>query len=324
MKQITGLNSFRDCEYLASICSNKNVLLVSGKASYQLSGAEAALKDIIKNSNLVTFNNFDVNPKLDDAIRGANLAKKSNIDTIIAVGGGSVLDMAKLIKAFCRSNDDEKEIATGQKTFEDPRIPMIAIPTTAGSGSEATHFAVVYVDNEKYSLANQCLLPDLSILDGRLVLSGSRYLKACNALDAMAQAIESLWATNSTVESRSFASRALNLGWYNISKYLTDECTPEVAQKMLEASNLAGKAINVSKTTAAHAWSYAFTSNYSIPHGHAVWMTLPAVFEVHASSDSRDITDNRGVEHVKNIMNELIEILGSIKKTAFKNNLSSA
>jgi alcohol dehydrogenase class IV len=99
------------------------------------------------------------------------------------------------------------------------------------------------------------------------------------------------------------------LGWNIFQEYITSSCKPSVAQKMIEASNLAGKAINISKTTSSHAWSYAFTSFYDVPHGHAIWLTLPAIFEIHNEANSSNINDPRGKKHLSSIMNLLIKKL---------------
>ena len=107
----------------------------------------------LKNECVDHFSDFSINTKFDDAIRGAESARLADSEIIIAVGGGSVLDMAKLIKAFITSNpNDCLQMVEGKIPVIDCGIPLIAIPTTAGSGSEATHFAVVYVNSTKFSL----------------------------------------------------------------------------------------------------------------------------------------------------------------------------
>ena len=272
---LSRLNEFK------KLYDGKNILLVTGKQSFEASGAKRILSELLQSQNVVQFADFDVNPKLKDAVKGAELAKKHAIEVIISVGGGSVLDTAKLIKAFYLANGNEVALAKGFDQVTDPFIPIIAVPTTAGSGSEATHFAVVYIGSDKYSLASPCLLPDAVVLDGFLVQSGDKYLKTCNALDAMSQAIESFWAVGATEQSREFALSALKLGWEILPEFVSGQCSDIVTQRMTEAANLAGNAINVSKTTAAHAWSYGFTSSQGIPHGHAVWLTLPTIFELH-------------------------------------------
>ena len=220
------------------------------------------------------------------------------------------MDMAKLIKAFYSAPDKTKELARGELTMTDPGIPMILVPTTAGSGSEATHFAVVYIGLDKYSLASQLLLPDAVILDGSLIASATHYQKACNGLDALAQAIESAWAAGSTEQSREYSFRAVSLCAEYLKDFLVSDATDDALQGMMEASNLAGKAINISKTTAAHAWSYSITSHYGVPHGHAVWLTLPRIFEIHATASADDVTDPRGMVHFNEVMAHLMGMWG--------------
>ena len=112
---------------------------------------------------------------------------------------------------------------------------MIAVPTTAGSGSEVTHFAVVYVGTEKYSLASQHLLPDAVILDGALVQSGSRYLKTCSVLDAMAQAVESYWAVNlQLMKVGNSLIRHLNLDGRSYLSLYQNAAQPKPLQRVTE------------------------------------------------------------------------------------------
>ena len=177
---ISGIGSFESFEKLKNLYSGKSILLVTGQASYKSSGAEKVLNSVLKNETVEKFSDFSVNPKLEDAERGVAIAIEANIEVIIAVGGGSVIDMAKLIKALYSTPNLATEIAKGEVSMTDPEIPLVVAPTTAGSGSEATHFAVVYIGADKYSLASSLLLPETVILDGKLTASGSSYQKACN------------------------------------------------------------------------------------------------------------------------------------------------
>lgn len=309
-KVITGIGSLTQLSTIRAEFNAKTIMLVTGKASYSDSGAKSAIANALQDDYVVHFSDFDVNPKIEDAERGVALALEAGVDLIIGVGGGSVMDMAKLIKAFYAAPDKSKELAKGELSVTDPEIPMLLVPTTAGSGSEATHFAVVYIGLQKYSLASQHLLPDAVILDGSLIASTTPYQKACNGLDALAQAIESAWAVGSTEQSREYSFRAVSLCLKYLNEVLKKDVNVDVLQKLMEASNLAGKAINISRTTAAHAWSYAITSHYDVPHGHAVWLTLPAIFEMHATASPEEVTDPRGSEHLKKIMERLMHLLG--------------
>jgi alcohol dehydrogenase class IV len=285
-------------------------MLVTGKASYSASGAKSIVDTAIQNDTVLHFDCFRVNPKIEDAERGVALAIEAGVDLIVGVGGGSVMDMAKLIKAFYATPEKSKELARGQLEVTDPKIPMVLVPTTAGSGSEATHFSVVYIGLEKYSIASKVLLPDCVVLDGSLIASATRYQMACNGLDALAQAIEGAWAVGSTEQSRDNSLSAVSLCVRYLEDVLAPDADKDAWQGMIEASNLSGKAINISRTTAAHAWSYAITSHYGVPHGHAVWLTLPSIFEIHATASFDMVVDPRGAQHFSKIMKRLMDTLG--------------
>jgi alcohol dehydrogenase class IV len=305
-----GLGSLSELSTILAPYVNCKILVVTGKHSFELCGASVVLKELLKCHQATYFDDFEVNPKLDDALNGVKLAIDHKVEIIIAIGGGSVLDMAKLIKAFYYEPGHSTQIAKGERAVIDCNIPIIAVPTTAGSGSEATHFAVVYVDNKKYSVADNCLLPDSVILDGRLVSSASRSQKAYNVLDAISQAIESAWAVSATQESRDFAFQSLNMSIDSFERYVNDPAAIAAAQLMIEAAHLAGKAINISKTTSAHAWSYGFSSLYDIPHGHAVWLTLPKIFKIHDEVDTRAEREKRGQEYFRGTLSKLRELIG--------------
>lgn len=309
MQVIKGLGSSSKINQVINNYDVAKILLVTGKNSFQISGIKQILDSCLKNYQVTHFNDFDVNPSIKDVKKGVDLAIENKIELIISVGGGSVLDMGKLIKALFMTPDITIDVARGLERIIDPHIPLIAIPTTAGSGSEATHFAVVYIESEKFSVADNSLLPDNVILDGDLIISASSYQKACNVLDAISQSIESAWAVASTIKSQTLSFKALKLCIKNYLSFVNSNKDKNVAQKMIEASNIAGQAINISKTTAAHAWSYSLTKKFSIPHGHAVWVTLPRIFELHFNATPFEVRDPRGIFHLKDIMNKLMNIL---------------
>ena len=217
--------------------------------------------------------------------------------------------MAKLIKALYLHGDEAKDVTLGKKNVKDAGIYHIAIPTTSGSGSESTHFAVVYLNGKKYSLADSLLKPNATILDGSLTSSATKYQKSCNVLDVMSQAIESAWAVGATEQSKRFAFASLELASKNYIAYV-NQSNADNSQNMMLASSLAGKAINISKTTAAHAWSYHFGLCHGVSHGHAVWLTLPRIFEIHHEASFRQFTGGNRSQPLAEITSRLLEILG--------------
>ena len=212
------------------------------------------------------FGGFTPNPTDEEAAAGAEAFLSSGCDSLVSVGGGSAIDTAKLVKA---------RVVEGEG-IPPHRLPHVAIPTTAGTGSESTHFAVCYVGGRKTSVAREWLLPDAAILDPTSLAGLPDYQRKCALLDALCQAIESHWSARSTEGSRAWSSCAIPAIVGCVDAYLAGD--PAAAREVMLAANAAGRAINLTTTTAAHAMSYGLTSRFGIPHGHAVAMCMPHVW----------------------------------------------
>lgn len=300
----------------------KKIFIVCGKSSFALSGAEKILKELLHNYTIKYYSDYTANPKLDDVKKGVKEFKEFNPDIVIAVGGGSAIDMAKMINTVSAHPDlNPKNLVRGNDKISKKGKPFIAIPTTAGSGSEATHFAVTYIDKVKYSLAHDFLLPDYCILDVQLTISTPRHIAACSAVDALSQSIESIWSVNSTVESIAYAKEAIRLIIQNVENAINLE-TVDSKKSILFASYLAGKAINITKTTACHAISYPMTSFFGVPHGNAVSVTIPEFLVWNYYLSESDHLDRRGVDFVKDSITEIVELFDcdSVEATAKKIN----
>lgn len=218
------------------------------------------------------------NPEAKDVTTACNTIV-GNYDAIIALGGGSVIDFAKLYRAATDNNIDLEDYFRSPGTII-RKTPLVAIPTTAGTGSEATRFAVVYINGEKYSLDAAAVTPDYALADANLLSGSPQYLKASCGMDALAQAIEGYWACGATTDSDNNALEAIRLCCSSLREFVSSE-SPKAKEEMMKASYLAGKCISVTRTTAAHALSYKFTQFYGIPHGHAVALSLPGLTELH-------------------------------------------
>jgi len=316
---VNEINSFEGFLRNERRLKRQRILVVHGKNSFTNSGAQITLQRELDAANVFFFSDFGQNPKIEDALKGVRLARELETQVIIAVGGGSALDIAKLILAFFSNHNRELDLATGKAQLHSkPPVELIAVPTTAGSGSEATHFAVVYVDGKKYSLASKFLLPTTAILDGSLIGSANRYQKTCSALDALAQAIEGCWSKGGNAQTRKLANKAIKILYKNIPLFVSGSKEFDVLQNMLTGANMAGQVINVTKTTSAHAWSYGFTVHCDIPHGHAVWLTLPAIFDLHCRKCNSE-ADNT----LKAVINDLLCQLQLNEAESIKNSLQS-
>ncbi|QVQ53031.1 phosphonoacetaldehyde reductase [Spiractinospora alimapuensis] len=307
-----GLGAVDQLPRLVEELGGRRVLLVCGERSFAASGADTMLPELRRRAEVRRWSSFEPNTNATDLLAGLGIVEEFQPDTVVAVGGGSAMDMAKLLCAFPDARDTEAlhtAIRSGKPTA--PRGPrLVLVPTTSGSGSEATHFAVVYIGTDKYSIAAPGLLPDVTVLDPALTLSGSPYQRATSGIDAVSQAVESLWAVGGTAESRGFARRALRVLLPAIEGFVH---TPDTgnARAMAVGSHLAGRAINVSKTTAAHALSYGLTKGYGVSHGHAVALTLGRFVEAHANAVDADLQPAVDVERHRDAMSRVLDALGA-------------
>lgn len=280
-----GNKSIQNVRKIINLLNVSKALVVTGKDSYITSGAEHYLKKELINCDCIFVNDFEVNPKYEDMSRIGRTLKDSSFDIIIAIGGGSVIDFAKCLNVYiCTINNTGMDGITDKSLLDTSYLPMIAIPTTAGTGSEATHFAVAYIMGRKVSIAHQGLKPSYVILDPRFTYNLPKYITACSCFDALCQAIESFWSIGATPESQKFASEAIQIIKINAFQAINGQ-SPLARNNLLLGAFLAGKAINISKTTAPHALSYPLTSHFGIPHGHAVAMTLGIFFDLNEAPD---------------------------------------
>jgi len=272
----------------------KNIFLVTGKNSFKKSLALDKLNEILNEKvNLTHFTSFSPNPKFKEIKNGLKIFKNGNYDLILSVGGGSAIDVAKSIKFFSKKN-----------------IPLVAIPTTAGSGSEATYFIVFYKNKKKISEGQKDFtLPNYVILDFNFLKSLPRKIMASAGIDALGQAIESYWSIHSTEKSKKYSKKSIKL----IINYLTSAILKKdkkSLKKILMGSHLAGKAINITKTTSCHSIAYPLTSYFEIPHGHAVGLTLGEMLKFNFGVSKKNCLDKRGENYVKKTIFQLSKILG--------------
>lgn len=237
----------------------QKVLLVTGKRSYMMSGAAKPVADALTGREVMQYTDFSALPLDEDVQKGVKAYTAFDPDLVIAVGGGHVIDMAKSINFLA-----------GKK-------PLVALPTTAGTGSESTQFSVVYKDGLKTSLESPDILPTYAIVDPNLAMSVPKDVALPSALDALCQAIESYWSKKATDESREYARQALELIWPHIVPAI-EKRDSRAIEALAIGAHMAGKAINISKTTACHAFSYGLTYHFGVPHGIAVALFLPGVW----------------------------------------------
>jgi len=309
-EEIIGPGSIKKIENILDKFNPKTVFLFTAGNSFRKCGAKAIINKIKSEYNFVNCSFSGSNPSEEEIGRALEKYLQQSVDLVIAIGGGSVMDIAKtvnIIAANRGSREYLRQYLTGKEKLIFKGKPLIAVPTTSGTGSEATHFSVAYVDNKKYSVVHKFMLPDCAIIDSELSLSLPRKIKAATGLDAFCQAIESLWSILSTEESKEYALQAITLVKDNFERAVLDD-NYGAMEAMSLAAHLSGKAINISKTTAAHAMSYPLTVHFGIPHGHAVAMVFPSIFIFNSMVSDKDVADSRGLIYVCSVMNKILEM----------------
>lgn len=289
----------RGLESIKSVIQGKKFLLVRDDAYNHLK-----IKEFFDAIEHVEFSDITPNPLYEQVCKGIELFNREQCEQIVAVGGGSTIDVAKCIKLYCKMDSSINFIK--QKAF-DSGVQLIAIPTTAGTGSESTQHAVIYYNGVKQSVSHESIVPDFAVLEPSVLETLPVYQKKCTMLDALCQAIESFWSVNSTDESKKYSQKAIIAIKENWIKYIFQN-VPEANEKIMEAANLAGHAINITATTAPHAMSYKLTSLYGIPHGHAVAICLPEVWQ-YMLEHTDNCIDIRGVQYFSDIMNQLSKMI---------------
>lgn len=288
-------------EVLSALGTKKYMLVYTGSAKKQ--PVWKYLEEL--GTECVLFSDLTPNPKYEEVVKGVELFRQTGCDTVIAVGGGSAIDVAKCIKLYAKMPKGSFFL---ENEYVDTKIPLIAIPTTAGTGSESTPFSVIYYGGVKQSVHHSSIMPDYAILDPDTLESLPQFQKKCTVLDAFCQAIESWWSVYSTEESRAYAKEAVELIAANIYEYVDDN-TDASRHRIMIGSNLAGRAIAITSTTAPHAMCYKLTTGYSLPHGYAVALCLPRVWSFMQSRCDK-CTDKRGYEYLTGVFADIARSMG--------------
>lgn len=253
------------------------------------------------------------NPDLLDIDRQADAVRALQPDAIVGLGGGSSIDTAKAMARLLA----QPVGATLAGQFRDgvalapaPALPVVAIPTTAGTGAEVTPFGTVwdFERAKKYSVAGDDLYPAATILDPELTLGLPQDVTVSSGLDAISHAFESTWNRNASPVTLGLAMKSLQLSLPALPRLQGDPGDIQARRAMMEASLLAGLAISQTRTALAHSISYPLTARFDLPHGIACSFTLPALLRFNAEADDGrldDLARALGFESVARMADEL-------------------
>jgi len=276
---VFGRGVFSRLGELAVELGRRHVLLVSDPG-LQAAGHEAKAIELLTAAGLevTVFNEVPPNPTTDDVERGAEFARRHAIDMLIGLGGGSAMDCAKGIN-FLFTNGGRMEDYHGFGKASKPMLPLIAIPTTAGTGSEAQCYAVIShsTSHVKMACGDKKAAARIALLDPELTLTMPPGVTAATGIDAISHAVESYVTTKRNPISQLFARRAWNLLSRAFPRVLEHPHDVDARGAMLLGAHLAGAAIENSMLGAAHALANPLTARFGITHGTAIGILLPHV-----------------------------------------------
>ena len=265
--------------------------LIVTSAGFTVRGLTEKIKSLFKNRPLEIIDDVRPNPDISAVEAYLSRLRGKNIKFIIGIGGGSVLDTAKTLSYLLNISDPRfslKAHFTAQQLLpETPPLQMVAVPTTAGTGSEVTPFATIWdmANQKKYSLARPDLFPSTALLDPELTLTLPEEITVTTALDVLSHALESVWNHNASPLTLNLAARAVDLVLSALPRILADPQNLDHRSQMLTASLFGGICISSTRTALAHSMSYPITAALGAPHGLACGFTLQALLEFNTGSD---------------------------------------
>ena len=304
-----------------------NILFITDKDLMSLKLTEPTLNQLKKFSSKVEiFEDVEADPSLKTLLKSIEIGKKMNATGVIGFGGGSSMDVAKLTSLILGSNENIEE-AWGVSNAKGPRLPLVLVPTTAGTGSEVTPISIITVgEEEKKGVSSPIILPDVAILDPDLTLGLPAHTTAATGIDAMVHAIEGYASANKNNNpiSKMLSVEALKLLGGSIEKAVFDGSNLEARGNMLIGAMLAGKSFANSPVAAVHALAYPIGGTFHVSHGLSNSLVLPYVLRFNSADNKAtkdyaelaqfvfpDINTNQGSQAV---CSEFIDRMESLSK----------
>ena len=270
------------------------------------------------------FSDFSANPDVSDVDACATLLRREDADFVIALGGGSAIDTAKAASAIARRHESIREYHGTGRQITWPGIPIIAIPTTAGTGSEVTNVSVLSdrTIHRKAPIVADAFYPTLAIIDPELTYTVPAHVTACTGMDVLSQAIEGFWSKDHQPICDACAVHATRLALNYLPIAVRDPGNVLARRKMCEASVMAGLAFGLPKTTAPHACSFPLTEHYGIAHGEACGLTLDYFIEINADAQDGRIQEFSRLVGLKNASDLAATIRALKRQIGLRTNLA--
>ena len=269
------------------------------------------------------FSDVGSNPNFENCINAVEFCKKNMYDGVVAIGGGSAMDLAKVVMAhLCLGNSDIHELIDYKGKFPQ-KISSIFLPTTHGTASEVTKWGTVWnmKEKKKYSISHPELYPSIAILDGNLTMSLPLDISITTMMDALSHSFESIWNKNASNTTTDFAIKAICLILENVEALKENTFNLKTRNNLLNAATIAGLAFSNTTTAAAHSMSYPLTIHYGIPHGVASSISLIPLLKINKKQIENTL--EKICKKNKLTFQQLINKIESIPKGIISYKLSS-
>ena len=266
----------------------RGVVVTTARGRQQLENDPILCEVFISGTEWAWVDNVQSNPDIESLDAAISRLQDHSSEVILAFGGGSAIDSAKVLSvALARQRSNVRALLAESAPARDKAVPVYAVPTTAGTGSEVTPFATVWdhVSRRKHSLAGPGVYPHSAIVDPALTDGLPEAVTLSTGLDAINQAAESIWNRNMSPLSELVAGRALEQGFKALPSLMQTPDDSALRDAMAETSLLAGMAISQTRTSLCHSISYPLTAHFGVPHGLACAFTMPAVLRHNLPGD---------------------------------------
>ena len=284
---VAGRKTIEKLPEIAAKLGGKKAFIISGPHLNKI-GAVAACEALLKKAGMesAAFTDCEGNPSVETVEKATAMFQKSGADFIVAYGGGSPMDVAKAVGVVAKYGGSITDYEGAHKVPGDI-IPLIAIPTTAGTGSEVTAFSVITDHSRQYKLTvfSYKILPTYAILDADLITTVPAGVAAACGMDALIHALEAYISTAASPFSDAMAEKAMELIGGHIRRYVANRGDLEAAQAMLVGSLFAGIAFSFARLGNVHAMSHPVSAHFNVAHGVANAILLPTIVDYNALAD---------------------------------------
>lgn len=308
-----GVGKIKELPSILEKFKAQNILLISAPSMVR-NGMAQKIMDAAKGKIKAIFSDIQPNPTVQNTDQCVKVLREHNCDFAVALGGGSILDCAK-VACFVASTPNMTEVYfTKQQPISQKGIPFIAIPTTSGTASEITNVSVLTdtVHDIKAPLASDFLYPIYALIDPTLTVSCPQKVTASSGLDVIAHSLEAFYGKKHQPYTDMAAEYAAKLAFENLLIAYHEPDNLEARTKMSLASVTAGMAFNLTQTAAAHACSYPLTQNFGVPHGEACALTLPIFWILNSTGPEgkrlEEFSRRLGFEDAKDLANRIDEM----------------